>query len=67
MALSERVLAVIAEVTPTELAEARRWCEIGDRVHLLSDLTEGRERTPRRREGTGKRPMKPPKGTSPRE
>ena len=42
MALSERVLAVIARVTPEELAETRRWCELGDRVHLLSDLTEGR-------------------------
>ncbi len=42
MALSERVLPVIAEVTPEELAETRRWCELGDRVHLLSDLTEGR-------------------------
>ena len=42
MALSERVLAVIARVTPGELAETRRWCELGDRVRLLSDLTEGR-------------------------
>ena len=42
MALSERVLAVIAQVTAKELAETRRWCELGDRVHLLSDLTEGR-------------------------
>ena len=42
MALSERVLAVIAQVTAKELAETRRWCELGDRLHLLSDLTEGR-------------------------
>lgn len=42
MALSERVLAVIARVTLQELAETRRWCELGDRVHMLSDLTEGR-------------------------
>lgn len=42
MALSEPVLAVIVRVTPEELAETRRWCELGDRVHLLSDLTEGR-------------------------
>ncbi len=42
MALSEQVLAVIAQVTPQELAETRRWCELGDRVHPLSDLTEGR-------------------------
>lgn len=27
------MLAVIAQVTPEELAEARRWCELGDRVH----------------------------------
>ncbi len=66
MALSEPVLAVIAQVTPEELAEARRWCELEDRVHLLSDLTEGHVRTPQKREGTGKRPMKPSKGTSPR-
>ena len=42
MALSERVLAVIARVTPEEMAETRRWCEFGYRVHLLSDLTAGR-------------------------
>ncbi|MCY4440344.1 MAG: hypothetical protein OXE53_09070 [Deltaproteobacteria bacterium] len=42
MALSEQVLEVIARVTPEELAETRRWCEFGDRVQLLSDLTEGR-------------------------
>ncbi|MDE0029495.1 MAG: hypothetical protein OXU42_08880 [Deltaproteobacteria bacterium] len=53
MALSERVLAVIAKVTPEELAETRRWCELGDRVHLLSDLTEGRvSRTPLKRKRT---------------
>ncbi len=42
MALSKEVLAAIDQVTPRELAETRRWCEFGDRVHLLSDLTEGR-------------------------
>lgn len=42
MALSEQVLAVIAQVTPRELAETRSWCKLGDRVHVLSDLTEGR-------------------------
>ncbi len=42
MALSKEVLAAIDQVTPRELAETRRWCELGDRVHLLSDLTEGR-------------------------
>ena len=42
MALSEQVLAVIARVTPEELKETRRWCEFGDRVHMLGDLTEGR-------------------------
>ena len=42
MELSEEVLAVIARVTPEELAQTRRWCGLGDRVHLLSDLTEGR-------------------------
>ncbi len=41
MALSERVLAVIARVTPEEMAETRRWCEFGDRVRLLGDLTAG--------------------------
>ncbi len=29
MALSEQVLAVIARVTPEELAQTRRWCELG--------------------------------------
>ncbi len=42
MALSKEVLAAIDQVTPQQLAETRRWCELGDRVHLLSDLTEGR-------------------------
>ncbi len=42
MALSEHVLAAIARVTPQELAETCRWCELGDRLHALSDLTEGR-------------------------
>ncbi len=42
MALSKEVLAAIDQVTPQELAETRQWCELGDRVHLLSDLTEGR-------------------------
>ena len=45
MGLSEQVLAVIARVTPEELAETRRWCEFGDRVHMLSGLTEGRVST----------------------
>ena len=34
MALSKEVLAAIARVTPQELAETRRRCELGDRVHL---------------------------------
>lgn len=42
MALNEHVLEAIDRVTPLELAETRRWCELGDRVHLLSELTEGR-------------------------
>ncbi len=42
MALSGRVLAAIARGTPEEMAETRRWCELGDRVRLLGDLTEGR-------------------------
>ena len=40
LALSERALAAIVQVTSQELAETRRWCEFGDRVHLLSDLTD---------------------------
>ena len=56
MGLSERVLAVIARVTPEELAETRRWCELGDRVHMLSDLTEGRVSvTPLKGEASGQR------------
>jgi hypothetical protein len=46
MALSKEVLAAIDQVTPQQLAETRRWCEIEDRVHLLSDLTEGRAGAP---------------------
>ena len=42
MALSKEVLAAIDQVTHQQLAETRHWCELGDRVHLLSDLTEGR-------------------------